>query len=388
MALSYSGRALELAFAFAPDTLFRLVTRNHSLSRNVPLLGALVVAATLLTACKEEQITVYRVPKEMPGQASATQGSGSGAGAVRPHVHWDKLPAGWREEASSGSRAATFSIAGTDGKRAEVAAIGFPGMGGSDLQFVNLWRDQLGLEPLTDEQLPKLVEPATIAGAAGKLFDITGATKSAAAPAADRIIVALHKAEGVSWFVKLTGDPALVEQQKPAFVTFLKGLSFHMESHGAADAPAPTASTAPPGGGSGQANLTAPAHWKPQAPGAMQAAKFRIGEGKATADVTVVFLGGMGGALKANLDRWRNQLSLPAAADHEVEQQAPAFPALGAGARIVQLSGTTGEGDPAEMLVLLVPDGRGTWFYKLMGDKTVVAKEKDALVAFVKSAKN
>ena len=116
--------------------------------------------------------------------------------------------------------------------------------------------------------------------------------------------------------------------------------------------------------------------------------KFRIGEGKATADVTVVFLGGMGGALKANLDRWRNQLSLPAAADHEVEQQAPLFPALGDGARIVQLSGTTGEGDPADMLVLLVPDGRGTWFYKLMGDKTVVAKEKDALVAFVKSAKN
>ena len=113
MALSYSGRALGLAFAIAPVTLLRLVTRNHSPSRNVPLLGALVVAATLLTACKEEQITVYRVPKEMPGQASATQGSGSGAGAVRPHVHWDKLPAGWREEASSGSRAATFSIAGS-----------------------------------------------------------------------------------------------------------------------------------------------------------------------------------------------------------------------------------------------------------------------------------
>lgn len=54
----------------------------------------------------------------------------------------------------------------------------------------------------------------------------------------------------------------------------------------------------------------------------------------------------------------------------------------------MELSGSTGEGDPADMIVLLVPDGRGTWFYKLMGDKAVVAKEKDALVAFVKSAKN
>jgi hypothetical protein len=217
---------------------------------------------------------------------------------------------------------------------------------------------------------------------------LCSATKSGSAQSADRIIVALHKAEGVSWFVKLTGDPALVEQQKPAFLDFLKGLSFHMEAHGAADAPTPTASAAPAGGGSGAPNWTAPAHWKQQAPGAMQAAKYKVGEGKASAEITAVFLGGMGGALKANLDRWRNQLSLPAAADSEVEKQAPPFPALGAGARIVELSGSTGEGDAADMIVLLVPEGRGTWFYKLMGDKAVVAKEKDALIAFVKSAKN
>jgi hypothetical protein len=347
----------------------------------------LLLAPLLLTGCKDEQITVYRVPKEMPGGVAGAPRGGGGGGAPRPHVHWEKLPAGWREEATSGSRAAAFSIAGSDGKRAEVAAIGFPGMGGTDLQFVNLWRDQLGLEPLTDEQLPKLVQPATIAGAAGKLFDITGTGKAGSAQSADRIIVALHKAEGVSWFVKLTGDPALVEQQKPAFLDFLKGLSFHMESHGGAEAPAqPTAAAPPSAAGSGAPNWTAPTHWKAQAPGAMQAAKYRVGEGKASAEVTAVFLGGMGGALKANLDRWRNQLSLPAAADSEVEKQAPLFPPLGAGARIVELSGSTGEGDPADMIVLLVPDSRGTWFYKLMGDKTVVAKEKDALVAFVKSA--
>lgn len=347
---------------------------------------ALLLAPLLLTGCKEEQITVYRVPKVVAGANAAPRGEAS-AGA-RPHVHWDKLPAGWREEASSGSRAATFSIAGADGKRAEVAAIGFPGMGGSDLQFVNLWRDQLGLAPLTEEQLPKLVQPATIAGSAGKVFDITGANKAGPGQSADRIIVALHKADGISWFIKLTGEPALVEQQKPAFLDFLKGLSFHMEAHGASDAPAPTASATPGTASPGAPSWTAPAHWKQQAPGAMQAAKYRIGEGKASAEMTAVFLGGMGGALKANLDRWRNQLSLPAAADSEVEKQAPLFPALGNGARIVELSGSTGEGDPADMIVLLVPDGRGTWFYKLMGDKAVVAKEKDALVAFVKSAKN
>jgi hypothetical protein len=348
----------------------------------------LLLTPFLFTGCKDEPISVYRVPKEMPGERGANPSTPQARGAARPHVHWEKLPTGWREEASAGSRAATFSITGAPGQRAEVAAIGFPGMGGSDLQFVNLWREQLGLEPLTDDQLPKLTQPVIIAGADGKLFDLTGAAKAGSAQPGDRIIVALHKAEGISWFIKLTGDAALVEQQKPAFIGFLKGLSLHMEAHGAADAPAPTASAAPAAGGSGAPSWTAPAHWKAQAPGAMQAAKYKVGEGKAAAEVTAVFLGGMGGALKANLDRWRNQLSLPAAADHEVEQQAPLFPALGNGARIVQLTGSTGEGDAADMIVLLVPEGRGTWFYKLMGDKAVVAKEKDALIAFVKSAKN
>jgi hypothetical protein len=355
-------------------------------------LAALASAGLLLTGCQKEEITVYRVPKVLPGAGGTADPHAAPASphaAPRPHAHWAELPAGWSEAPAAGSRAATFAIAGQGGQRAEAAVIAFPGMGGTDLQFVNLWRDQLGLAPLTEAELPKLVQPASIGGADGKLFDITGATKSGDAPAAERIIVGLQKQDGVSWFIKLTGPAALVEQQKPAFLGFLKSLKFHAGSdEGGSSTPAPATASAAPSQGAGAPAWTAPAHWKQQAPGAMQAAKYIVGEGKAKAEVTAVFLGGMGGALKANLDRWRNQLSLPAAAESEVEQQAPLFPALGPGARIVQLSGSTGEGDPADMIVLLVPDGRGTWFYKLMGDKAVVAKEKDALVALVKSAKN
>lgn len=354
-----------------------------------PALAALASAGLLLTGCQQEEITVYRVPKVPPGAGAESAATPSAPQAApRPHAHWGELPAGWSEAPAAGSRAATFAIAGKDGQRAEAAVIAFPGMGGTDLQFVNLWREQLGLAPLTESELPQLLQPATIAGADGKLFDLTGATKSGAAPAAERIIVALQKQDGVSWFIKLTGPTALVEQQKPAFLSFLKTLKFHAGSdEGEPSAPAPsTAGPAP--SSAGQPAWTAPSHWKQQAPGAMQAAKYKVGEGKAGAEITAVFLGGMGGALKANLDRWRNQLSLPASGEGEVEKLAPPFPALGSGARIVELSGSTGEGDAADMIVLLVPSGRGTWFYKLMGDKAVVAKEKDALVAFVKSAKN
>jgi hypothetical protein len=353
--------------------------------------GALGIAVLLLNAgCRREEITVYRVPREVPmARATAEEPSAPtekpAPAAARPQVKWAKLPAAWREETAIGSRAATFTVTGTGAQRAEVAVIGFPGMGGTDLQFVNLWRTSLGLGELTDAQLEPLVQAVEVAGARGKLFDITAATKEESTTATNRILVALHKTESASWFIKLTGDAALVEQQRPAFTEFIKGLTLEMPAE-AARAAAQAAQSVPAAPAGNTPHWTAPEHWKAAAPGAMQAAKYKVGEGKAAAEITAVFLGGVGGSLKANLDRWRNQLSLPAAAESEVEQQAPLFAELGAGARIVQLSGTTGEGDPADLIVLIVPSGRGTWFYKLMGEKSVVAKEKAALVAFVKSA--
>ncbi len=357
--------------------------------KRLPALAALASAGLLLTGCQKEEITVYRVPKAPPAADSTAAAPAPPAGA-RPHAHWERLPDGWSEAPSAGSRAASFAIAGKDGQKAEAAIVAFPGMGGTDLQFVNLWRDQLGLTPLAENELPKLVQPVTIAGADGKLFDITGAIKAGAAPSADRIIVALQKQDGVSWFIKLTGHAALVEQQKAAFIEFLKTLKFHAASDdGAPSAPAPAFAGPAPSQGAGQPSWTVPANWKQRTPGAMQAVKYGVGEGKAAAEITAVFLGGLGGGLKPNLDRWRAQLSLAPSAEGEVEQLAPPFPPLGQGARIVELTGTTAQdGDPAGMIVLVVPSGLGTWFYKLMGDKGVVAREKDAFIAFVKSAKN
>lgn len=262
----------------APDTLFRFVTR-YILPTLKPTtaLAALASAGLLLTGCQKEEITVYRVPKVPPGAGEATAatpglppgkpapaaGPAAAASAPRPHAHWDKIPADWREVPANQSRAASFVITGPNKTSAEAAIIAFPGMGGTDLQFVNLWRQQLGLAPLTDDDLPKLVQPAIIAGADGKLFDLTGAPKSGGDPTAERIIVALQKQDGVSWFIKLTGPAALVEQQKPAFLSFLKTLKFHAGADEAEPSATAPASAGPvPSQNAGQPAWTAPAHWK------------------------------------------------------------------------------------------------------------------------------
>jgi hypothetical protein len=46
-----------------------------------------------------------------------------------------------------------------------------------------------------------------------------------------------------------------------------------------------------------------------------------------------------------------------------------------------------GAGDKAgqRLVAVIVPHGDNTWFYKLIGEKTIVAKEKDSFVNFVKT---
>jgi hypothetical protein len=41
-----------------------------------------------------------------------------------------------------------------------------------------------------------------------------------------RILAVIQHHDNMTWFFKMTGDSGLVEQQKPAFVAFLKSLKF------------------------------------------------------------------------------------------------------------------------------------------------------------------
>ena len=69
----------------------------HSLPSLALASGALIMLA-LLTGCRESNIQVYQVPKEVPPPTTARA---PGAPAEMPHLHW-KTPAGWEEGEASG----------------------------------------------------------------------------------------------------------------------------------------------------------------------------------------------------------------------------------------------------------------------------------------------
>jgi hypothetical protein len=134
-------------------------------------------------------------------------------------------PEGWEESKGSAMRVASFAAKGNDGASADVSVIPLPGDSGSILENVNRWRGQVQLPPLASADDPAL--GVEMDGAAGKLF-VTHMVS--AEPVLDgkkaAISTAILKAEGITWFFKITGEASLVEENREKFETFARTATF------------------------------------------------------------------------------------------------------------------------------------------------------------------
>jgi len=191
------------------------------------LCTAIVVGT--LGACDhdDQQIKVYRVAKAplestpSPDAAMPTNASSPGADlaappvtAEKPQIQWD-VPPGWSSSPASAMRYASFA-AEKNGEKVDISVVTFPGDGGGDADNVNRWRQQIGLGPVDS------VDPLIVPQHAGALHF---STVDMAGPTA-RILAGWTRHEGRVWFFKLTGPPAVVEQEKPNFAAFLQSVHF------------------------------------------------------------------------------------------------------------------------------------------------------------------
>jgi hypothetical protein len=312
-----------------------------------------------------------------------------------PQLTW-KTPEGWTEVPPTEMRVASFKVTGANGKQADVSVVPLPGMPGSDDANVNRWRGQVGLSPVSSEELKKSAENVEAGGQPAQLYDIAG--KNPGSGDDMRILgVIQHRADAV-WFFKMTGDANLVEQQKQAFVEFLKSLNF-----GAAQAQNELPSSHPPIGDLGMGGLPAaapissegkpnwqvPAGWQEVAGGQFLVAKFTVtGEGGAAAAVNVSNSPGEGGGLAANVNRWRGQLGLATLSADDLNKSVTTVASTSGVASLVDMSGTDARtGQPTRLVGIVVPQSGQTWFYKLMGDAKVVESQKAAFTKFVQGVK-
>ena len=389
--------------------------------KRVWLLTVLMPVLLPAAGCHRDEVKVYRVAKEQnqpqPQTAPAlptdspnsTLPAGhpdisslpaaampAASGTAQPQLTW-KTPEGWTEVAPGEMRVASFKIQGRNGKQADVSVIPLPGRPGSDDANVNRWRGQVGLSSVSPEELKKSAESVEAAGQPAQLYDIAGQNPGTGEAA--RILGVIQHRDDAVWFFKMTGDANLAEEQKPAFIAFLKSLKF-------AAAPAQTelppghpamgdmgmsmsaAATPGPISHEGQPNWQVPAGWQEVSGGQFLIAKFTITGDSGTAAVNVSSSTGEGGGLAGNVNRWRGQLGLASWSEAEVNKSVTAIDVQSGKASLVDLSGTDARtGQPTRLVGVIVPQSGQTWFYKLMGNAKVVESQKDAFTKFVQGVK-
>lgn len=138
-----------------------------------------------------------------------------------------------------------------------------------------------------------------------------------------RMLAAIFPHGERSWFFKLTGPNAVVEQQTEAFDRFIQSARFTEK----ADEPFEWA---------------APEGWRkvPNRPNSLAIAAFQMGPKEEPAELTV---SSAGGSLLANINRWRGQLGLKPIGEDGLEQVTKSLEIHGVQVTRVELSGPGGK---------------------------------------------
>jgi hypothetical protein len=355
-----------------------------------------MLSAAAVLGCKKEEIQVYQAPKDVvaPAPAMAAKSPAGEASAERPP--WT-VPAGWNEKPrEAGSmRIASYGVTTPDGRSADISVVPLGPVAGSELDNVNRWRNQIGLDPLTDAELTAQTQSAPIGTLASKLYDMVGDKPTLDGKYKARTLAGVLSVEGTTVFFKMTGEDALVAESKPKFLAWLKsvdtGGSSEPTPRSAPTSPAAPAATPPgmagpvtPPPATGQPQWEAPASWKTVPASTMRVASFAVGDG---GDFSVVALGPGAGGTLANLNRWRGQLGLNPVSEADISTVTTTLDLAGGEKAIVADLAGEGPGAGKKMLAAIVARADRTWFYKLTGSATLVTQEHENFVKFVKSVK-
>lgn len=198
-----------------------------ALCRRFPLLMA---SALILAACRDEQVSAYRVAKEKDPELPAAsapgadaQGPGADAGggpmaggnvdvASGPGLSWT-APADWTLQPAQRMRKATYAVP-AGGASLELAVTAFPGSMGGEFSNLNRWRGQAGLPPLDAAGLPEAFSRFSHNGLEFAVADVKGPSQG--------VLAAMVPFGGSTWFFKLSGPAAAVPSAQPAFLAFLQ----------------------------------------------------------------------------------------------------------------------------------------------------------------------
>ena len=261
---------------------------------------------------------------------------------ANPPLTW-VAPKDWKQDnaeiAKGGfKRFATFYLPAPEGDAVELTIFALPrqGMASDVLKNVNRWRKQLGLEEVTAEELKGLTRELNIGNTKATVVDMLGSGSYLIASRAPFAGAAVPKE-------KVAAGPPV----KPTF--------------------------------------KAPQGWQKAPRKPFSIATYRVGDGAKAVFITVT---PAAGGLVANLNRWRTQVGLPAAADEEAllkdirKLDLPDLPAI-----YVEYISPEGK-DARSAICGAVPLRRDSlWFFKMSGPADAVIQQRAAFQEFLHSVR-
>ncbi len=137
-----------------------------------------------------------------------------------------ETPEGWSESEGSSMRIASYEISLEGFEPGDFSITSFPGDAGGLAANVNRWRQQIGLRAWKDSQINSNQETVNVGDLEFALFDLRPQTDSDKERVKERILAAIMKHDGKSWFFKLRGDVFLVETQRNKFRQLVQSSRF------------------------------------------------------------------------------------------------------------------------------------------------------------------
>lgn len=132
-----------------------------------------------------------------------------------------QLPDGWTKEAATQFRSLNFSFGKEGEGQCYVSRVG----GGLQANL-NRWRGQMGLEPISAEEIEKLPK-RLLFGMESTYVELDGAFKGMGSPEAKadyRMVGLVLSMPDVSFFVKMTGPKTLLIENEKNFTQFCESL--------------------------------------------------------------------------------------------------------------------------------------------------------------------
>lgn len=224
---------------------FIVVTLKRQL---VPIAALMAIGATVVGCEKPDRLEISESRKRFTGETdpefgltaeqrflkegAATGGDGMAGQAEGPPTNpfrW-VVPEGWGEKASSRMRLINLSFG--PNAEGECYLTALPGEAGGIPMNVNRWRGQMGLEPLSEEEMSTLPEKPLL-GMAAKFVDFRGdfgGMSLPGAPAAEkktdyRMLGLIQQQPPFTFFVKMTGPADIVAANEEAFYSFCQSIT-------------------------------------------------------------------------------------------------------------------------------------------------------------------